>query len=182
MRQAQHKIAPQSKDRYVTLRRQAGSFRLAKIGDERDLGLIAGGKAQDADASRLDQSANGGRGGCGQAVACYAQFRPVIGHQNGAECDEIQGKRGFSAARGAEDQEAPSLDRDATGMQRLGPGRVQTGRPTTKRAPSGSEVMSAWVGRMFSAQMTPPCASMICFEIARPRPEWLPKSDFGRSE
>ena len=37
-----------------------------------------------------------------------------------------------------------------------GPGPAQTGRPTTKRAPSGSEVTSASVGRMFSAQMTPP--------------------------
>ena len=68
------------------------------------------------------------------------------------------------------------------------PGRVerrghrragQTGRPTTKRAPSGSEVMSASVGRMFSAQMTPPCASTICFEMARPRPELLPNWPAG---
>ena len=48
---------------------------------------------------------------------------------------------------------------------------AQSGRPTTKRAPSGSEVMSASVGRMFSAQITPPCASTICLEIASPRPE-----------
>ena len=47
----------------------------------------------------------------------------------------------------------------------------QTGRPTTNRAPSGSEVMSASVGRIFSAHMTPPCASTICLEMARPRPE-----------
>lgn len=48
---------------------------------------------------------------------------------------------------------------------------TQTGKPTTNRAPSGSEVKSTSVGRMFSAQMTPPWASTICLEIARPRPE-----------
>lgn len=58
----------------------------------------------------------------------------------------------------------------------------QTGRPTTKRAPSGSDVMSMSVGRMFSVQMTPPCASTICLEIARPRPEWFPNCFSGRSE
>jgi hypothetical protein len=34
-------------------------------------------------------------------------------------------------------------------------------------------------GRMFSAQITPPWASTICLEIARPRPEWLPNCFTG---
>jgi len=50
-----------------------------------------------------------------------------------------------------------------------------TGSPTTNRAPRGSDVISASVGRIFSAQITPPCASTICFEIANPSPELLPK-------
>lgn len=49
-----------------------------------------------------------------------------------------------------------------------------TGSPTTKRAPRGSDVKSASVGRIFSAQMTPPWASTICFDIASPSPELLP--------
>ncbi len=57
-----------------------------------------------------------------------------------------------------------------------------TGRPTTKRAPSGSEVASASVGRMFSAQITPSWASTICLEIDKPRPELLPKSLSERCE
>lgn len=65
---------------------------------------------------------------------------------------------------------------------RVGDAIDQTGRPTTKRAPSGSEVTSASVGRMFSAQITPPCASTICLEIARPRPELFPKCSSGRWE
>lgn len=62
------------------------------------------------------------------------------------------------------------------------PGIHHTGRPTTNRAPSGSDVGSASVGRMFSAQITPPCASTICLEIARPRPELLPNWSSGRCE
>ena len=38
-------------------------------------------------------------------------------------------------------------------------------------APNGAVLSSASVGRMFSAQMTPPCASMICLEMASPSPE-----------
>ena len=60
--------------------------------------------------------------------------------------------------------------------------QAQTGRPTMKRAPKGSDVASAWVGRMFSAQITPPCASTICLEIDSPRPELLPNCPCGRSE
>lgn len=48
---------------------------------------------------------------------------------------------------------------------------TQTGRPTTNRAPKGSDVKSTSVGRIFSAQITPPWASTICLEIAKPRPE-----------
>ena len=58
----------------------------------------------------------------------------------------------------------------------------QIGRPTTNRAPEGSDVTSASVGRIFSAQITPPWASTICLEIARPRPELLPNWCTGRSE
>lgn len=76
---------------------------------------------------------------------------------------------------------SPSATHVAWARHRLGPRTwhrlsaearaTQTGRPTTNRAPSGSDVKSTSVGRMFSAQMTPPWASTICLEIARPRPE-----------
>ena len=182
MRHAEHKVAPHAEDRDVALRRQSSAFGLTKVDDEGDIGLLQCRQSQDAHAPRLDQAANRRRGRGDEIIARNVQIGPVVRNQIRAQGDQVQGKRGFPAARGPEDQKAPPFDRDATGMQRLGPGRVQTGSPTTKRAPSGSDVMSAWVGRMFSAQITPPWASMICFEIARPRPEWLPKSDFGRSE
>lgn len=65
-----------------------------------------------------------------------------------------------------------ALARSASGS--AGGVMAQIGRPTTNLAPRGSDVTSASVGRMFSAQMTPPWASTICLEIARPRPELLP--------
>ncbi len=51
------------------------------------------------------------------------------------------------------------------------------GRRTAKRAPSTTGRSSAPLATpsRFSARMRPPCASMICFEIDRPRPEFWPK-------
>jgi hypothetical protein len=43
-----------------------------------------------------------------------------------------------------------------------------------KRAPSGGLSAGAPAARMFSAQISPPWASTICFDMARPSPEWVP--------
>ena len=77
------------------------------------------------------------------------------------------------AARGSSRNTPPDHDLPAVDITEA---PIQIGRPTTNRAPNGSEVISASVGRIFSAQITPPCASTICLEIARPSPELLPKS------
>jgi hypothetical protein len=57
------------------------------------------------------------------------------------------------------------------------------GSRTTKRAPStlGGSWSTLATPMRFSAQMRPPCASMICLEIDRPRPEFCPKPWCGRS-
>ena len=50
------------------------------------------------------------------------------------------------------------------------------GRRTVKRAPALAVASaSTSAGRRFSAQILPPCASTICREIERPRPEFWPK-------
>ncbi len=58
-------------------------------------------------------------------------------------------------------------------------GYVPAGSSTKKRAP----MMLPSAALRFSARMRPPWASMICFEMDRPRPEWVPNfSSLGRSE
>ena len=55
-------------------------------------------------------------------------------------------------------------------------GRHGAGSRTTKRAPATVASPSAPTGpARFSAQMRPPWASMICFEIDSPSPEFCPK-------
>lgn len=141
---------------------------------------------ENADAARLDEPPQGRRSGQNERAILDDGLGPVIGHELRAHRHEVQCKRRLAAARLAEDENRPAPQRDGAGMERGGRPcvpvlpRAQIGSPTTKRAPSGSEVMSAWVGRMFSAQITPPCASTICLEIASPRPELLPKCSAGR--
>ena len=56
--------------------------------------------------------------------------------------------------------------------------RHRAGRRTMKRAPEhlgGSSSSDAVTAMRFSAQSCPPCASTICLEIDRPRPEFWPK-------
>ena len=132
--------------------------------------------------ARFDQPAQR-RGAAGdQCRALDGKLHLVIRHQLRAQRDHAA-----APAPDLPDPDGPRISNPfpSTATQeacRVRAAGRQTGRPTTKRAPSGSEVISAWVGRMFSAQITPPCASTICFEIARPRPEWLPNWPTGRSE
>lgn len=138
---------------------------------------------QQADAPRLDKPPYLRWAAGYQPIGLGSQQDVVIRDQGCSKCHQLQRQRGFAAAGRAKDDKPAPLQGNTTGVKqqlaRCGsrdrrsrtarPGH--TGRPTTNRAPNGSEVMSAWVGRMFSAQITPPCASTICFEIAKPRPE-----------
>ena len=158
-----------------------------QIDDQRDCGLPPGDRAQDPHAARLDQAGDGRRRAGDHAAAFGAQFGPIVGDKVRTMGHELQAKRRLARPRRAKDENGARPDRDGCSVNEKG--RVvshapapQTGRPTTKRAPSGSDVMSAEVGRMFSAQITPPCASTICLEMARPRPELLPKCASGRCE
>ena len=155
---------------------------LPKIDRQDNPGLGQARNRQQPDLARLDQICNCRRAAGDDRIPDKHQFDGVICDQGSAESDHLNGERGFSGTRRAEDQQPTPFDRHAGRVQQKRHCGGHTGRPTTKRAPRGSEVTSALVGRMFSAQMTPPCASTICFEMARPSPEWLPKSPEGRSE
>lgn len=134
--------------------------------------------AQDANAARLDQPLEGCGRRCDHRLPLARQTGPVVGDKAGAKGHHRQRQRRFATAGPTQNKHTLAIKGNTGGMQngavsRLvvgGPGR-HTGRPTTKRAPNGSEVGSASVGRMFSAQITPPCASTICLEMARPSPE-----------
>lgn len=100
----------------------------------------------------------------------------IIGDEIRPKRNHLQGKVRLSGARFARNDKRARLDGYSAGVENdLRVVLAHTGKPTTNRAPLGSDVKSASVGRMFSAQITPPWASTICFEIARPRPELLPK-------
>ena len=147
----------------------------------------------EADAARLDHTGQAWRLMRNQVVGFAADPRQVISDKHRAKPDQAQAKPGFSTARRAGDQDtAPvkghagrvQMNRRRTTARRRGarPARAHTGRPTTKRAPNGSDVTSASVGRIFSAQITPPWASTICLDMARPSPELSPNWCSGRSE
>ena len=166
-----HKVDPPFQQHDPVPLRQAGRGGLSKI--NRKVKGNSGNRlgAQQADAPRLDQPAKSARRAGNKSVIDGRHLHLIIRNQNSPQADHLQRKRRLAGPGRPKDQKSPAVDRDARGMQPNEMGRCHTGRPTTKRAPSGSEVTSAWVGRMFSAQITPPCASTICFEIASPRPE-----------
>lgn len=183
MRRRKDKGKRHAQNRDAAVGRQAVGFGLRKIDDKRHIGGGSRVAAQKADAARLDQAAQRGRAAGDEGLAFAGKFGAVIGDEAGAKRQKAQRKRGLARAGWPEDQQATPVQRDRAGVKHRPVARIgHTGKPMTKRAPKGGEVGSAAVGRMFSAQITPPCASMICLEIARPRPEWLPKSPFGRSE
>ena len=181
----QHKRQVNSRNRDAAVGGKAVGLGARQVCDEGDGRRPGGGGAEEADAARLDQAfLRGGGAARDKGAVAGGDAGPVVGDEAGAEGEELQAEGGLAGAGGAEDEEAAVCHGDAGGVQEQRVGRRcrHTGRPTTKRAPKGSLVASAAVGRMFSAQITPPCASTICFEIDRPRPELLPKWVGGRSE
>src|SRR4051794_9526019 len=89
--------------------------------------------------------------------------------------DEIECEPRFAGSRWPADQNRAVRHQHGGGVDGGLRGHG-AGSRTTKRAPA--TVFSPWAltgpGR-FSAQMRPRCASMICFEIDRPNPEFWPK-------
>lgn len=156
-------------DQDFTFRRQTIRFGPVQIDHEVNLGPRAGFSPYQSQTARLDQPMQTGGRGREYLGPDAGQVHLIIGHKLAAKPHQMQCEAGLSGPCAPKDQQTAPLKCHTTGMQQRH--RNQTGRPTTKRAPSGSEVTSAWVGRMFSAQITPPWASTICFEIARPRPE-----------
>ena len=182
----QGKAFPKKHD--VTSGRQAVLLGLIKVDDEADWRAVEGLCGKDTDKAGLDHAADRFRGAGLHGLCVAPKLRAIIGDKSGSESHQAQGKRGFPAPGGALYENGAPRMRHTGRMNSVEKGRIrrarhrQIGRPTTKRAPSGSDVASASVGRIFSAQITPPCASTICLEIASPRPELLPKSFSGRSE
>lgn len=158
----------------------------------------------DCRSMHLRQSANGiGRDG-DEPSGCGFQKHPVIAYQPGkpafgsGHLQQRVGKSGFPAAACADDQQATIGHQQSRGMNmglpvRIGrsgaihaqtdlPGtrdQLSAGSETTKRAP---RISPGLVPGMFSADSLPPCASIICLLIDRPRPEFWPKSsEAGRS-
>ena len=122
-------------------------------------------------------------------AADHRQVNTIVADQNGRVDqarptgeDEVEGEARFAGSRGAADQHRALSDPDG-GSVNAGAGRAHSaGSLTTKRAPATVGRSSDPVGPgRFSAQIRPPCASMICLEIDRPRPEFWPKPWCGRS-
>ena len=93
--------------------------------------------------------------------------------------DECESERRFTTARSPANEDTKFTDRH---RRRMNPRFLLVfvhdlleGSLTTKRAPSilGRSPVSPGAA-MFSAQIRPPCASMICFEIESPKPEFWP--------
>ena len=170
--------------RDLAFRWQAFGFTLRQINHQCHISPWHGGRVEQSHKARFDQARQLGRRARKKPVVMGPDQRLVIAYEISTKGHHLQGERRFASSRRTEDQKSTAAKGHTTGVQKkVWPnGAGHTGRPTTKRAPSGSDVGSALVGRMFSAQITPPCASTICFEMDRPRPELLPKWVAGRSE
>lgn len=165
------------------IRRQSLCLNLIKINTKRNWNVVSARRLQKTNPPCLDHASQG-RWATGPKLPPFQNHLGlVIRHQLCPISHQLKRQPRLARARSTANQDTFSVNGHCRGMQQPTHQRAdQTGRPTTKRAPSGSDPASAWVGRMFSAQITPPCASTICFEIERPRPELLPKSFLGRSE
>ncbi len=163
-------------------RRQPLGLVTVKIDDHPYDGALLEFRAKDAEAARLDPPSDRRWATRDKNAIPRRDDRPVIGDEHRAMCHQLQRQCRLAAAGSAPDQRRDGSQSDAACMKDRLAGFRHIGRPTTNRAPRGSEVRSASVGRIFSAQMTPPCASTICLDIASPRPELLPNCPAGRSE
>src|SRR5450830_81435 len=142
--------------------------------------------AADTEAADLDQPGKVRRRAHREAAAPISQIYPVIAYQHRrrklpgtARQDQIERQPGFSRTGRTTDQDAEIADphrRSVDAGCRTVCDRGHVGNRTTKRAPATVAIPSASDGPgRFSAQMRPRCASMICFEIDRPNPEFWPK-------
>ena len=87
--------------------------------------------------------------------------------------NEIERKTRFAGAGRAANENGLCADTNGGGVNAGGRRRHVAGSRTTKRAPATRVSPSALEGpARFSAQIFPPCASMICLEIDRPSPEF----------
>ncbi len=117
------------------------------------------------------------------SVACV-EMDTVVADQHGLSDlsrasgqDEIERQPRLACARRATDQHRPISHQHRGRVDAGSPGAGHgAGSLTTKRAPATVGSPSSPAGPVrFSAQTRPPCASMICFEIDSPNPEFCPK-------
>jgi len=117
-----------------------------------------------------------------QFSAACVEVDTVVAHQNrswnlpgAAGENQLEGKARFAGTGGAANQYGALTHQHGGGVYRGLPAHC-AGSLTTKRAPATVGWPSSSGGpARFSAQMRPPCASMICLEIERPSPEFWPK-------
>ena len=146
--------------------------------------------ATDSQAAYLDAAGERGGGANHQLVALRPYMDAVVADQAdgrslaGAACqDEIEGKAGFAGPGGPANKYGAFADQHSGGVNAGARGTCigwvaghQVGSRTVKRAPATvGEPSSAGGPARFSAQIRPPWASTICFEIERPSPEFCPK-------
>ena len=169
---SQYKIAGDPQNCHAAARRKPFGFRHSQIDHQHNRRFCQNRRTKNSNTPRLDQPRQRRRASGDQSAILHANQCPIIRDQHRPERHQPQRHRRFSRSGRTKDQNPPPVRRHTTCVQRQGRfWGYHTGRPTTNRAPSGSDVMSASVGRIFSAQITPPCASTICLEIASPRPE-----------
>jgi hypothetical protein len=171
-------------------RRQTFGVGRRQIDDHADDGLGGVFAAANAEAADFDQARQLRRRPDRQLIAVSFEMDPIVANQDrrrelpGAPGqDEIEGEPRFTGSRGAADQYRPPFDQHGGSVEacmlRHSHG---VGSRTTKRAPATVASPSVLAGpARFSAQMRPPWASMICFEIDNPSPEFCPKPWCGRS-
>ncbi len=170
--------------------RQAVGVKRGQIDNPANHGEWLERQAPDSHTSDLDQSLQLLRRPHQQLAIHGLHTGPIVGHQPGkrkqagdAGIKQPQYQTRFSGTGRAANEHRPGADQDRRCMNG-GTGHGQSaGRRTVKRAPSTNGAAPSWVGTpsRFSARILPPCASMICLEIDRPRPEFCPKPWCGRS-
>ena len=126
---------------------------------------------QKPDAARFNHARNIGGGLRDKHIALKVEHDAVIGHQVGTKGHQLQKQARLARPAFADDQHAAASARRTTCMKHL----AHRLRTMVKTAPVCPSVR-------LDAVIVPPCASTICRDMARPRPEWSPKVSSGRDE
>src|SRR5712671_200524 len=163
---------------------RVGRSQVDYAADHRD-GLMR--QPTDAEPTHLDQAGERVRCACQQLSVAGLEPKPVVANearkrQESAlrRRDEPEREQRFAGAGGTSDEKRTCSNEHRAGMHG-GPLRHQAaGSRTVKRAPSTFDGSEPCVPMRFSAHRRPSCASAICLEIDRPRPEFWPKSWCGR--